>query len=227
MRPSNPPIIKTLNSLSFKFIDTVTPADSDPSQTTTLLSDLAPPPVEDAIPLPVLKPMVAGEGEKKKSSLPSKEILGTLNSELTQINLSSYSTKFSPVALTQITTTLKAQSPSAPPPQEPLSAAQLVHTTTLEFLRHFYDAFLSGDVKRSLEAEKLAGSLTRAKERIEDVMRREEERKRVEREQREREGLGNKRRRVEVVETDVGLEDLMVVVERAVGWYEEALGKGK
>ncbi|EWC44088.1 hypothetical protein DRE_07223 [Drechslerella stenobrocha 248] len=51
----------------------------------------------------------------------------------------------------------------------------LTHATSTEFLRHFWDAFFSGDAKRTAEIRHMADSLTRSLERIDNIAKSAEE----------------------------------------------------
>src|SRR5205814_3577995 len=60
-------------------------------------------------------------------------------------------------------------------PQAIFEVLKLTHMTTTEFLRHFWNAFLSGDEKRVGEINNMVGSLKRSLERIEAVAQSAEE----------------------------------------------------
>lgn len=167
MRPSITPIVKQLNSLSYKFVDSVTPADVDPKQTSTRLEDLDPEEVEETLKLPLLRPASNIKDSASESAVPTATLQNSLLSSLDAVDLSSFSTAHSPLAVKHLSSTLNPTHNI--PPRDPPPSAALVHATTLEFLRHFYAAFLSGNAKRTGEAERLVASLRRAGERIEAV----------------------------------------------------------
>lgn len=54
-------------------------------------------------------------------------------------------------------------------PEEVLIQLRLTHATSAEFLRHFWDSFLSGDPKRAGDARAMAESLKRSLQRIEQI----------------------------------------------------------
>jgi transcription initiation factor TFIIH subunit 1 len=216
MRATPLDIQRTLNSISIKLLDTVTPADalSSPSAPQTL-TDLEPPPPEDSIPLHIQKtsstaPVAADATRpKEKPARPLyKALLGI--SAPNNINLAESAVPATPAsyaaATAQITTLLhnrashhkqniNAVANTSDIPEQ----VTMCHASNMEFLRHFYNAFLSGDGKRSSgEAGKIATSLERGMKRSEVV--------------REQLGPGGK----EMAEMLKGSEECL---DRAVKWW--------
>ena len=125
-------------------------------------------------------------------------------------------------------------------PKTPLSTTTydqltLTHATTLEFLRQFWSAFLSGDPARVSELASLAESLSRALDRIEAVAQTAEDERKVTLDQAERDALEilkrtGRRRKVDMDAVGGGREavnQLLAPLVKAVGVatnrYREAL----
>ncbi|RPA74224.1 hypothetical protein BJ508DRAFT_230879 [Ascobolus immersus RN42] len=184
MRPTSLPIQRTLNSLSIKLLDSVTPADalSSHPEEPQRLADLEPPPPEDSVRLHVqrLESVAAVDGEKRKEK-PARPLYKALLSLSGpgSIDLAASAHPTSPssfsTATNQITNLLNAQASSHKQSLKSLEIGEvpevvtLCHGANMEFLRHFYNAFLSGDSKRMSEAGKIIGSVERGLERSKAV----------------------------------------------------------
>jgi transcription initiation factor TFIIH subunit 1 len=88
-----------------------------------------------------------------------------------------------------------------------VSRVQLSHATTVEFLRHFWNNFLSGDPSQAAGITKLVTSLRNSLTRLEDVI--------TEVPESERESVRK------------SLAPLIASVERALSKYDEAVNNAK
>ncbi|EPS37316.1 hypothetical protein H072_9010 [Dactylellina haptotyla CBS 200.50] len=94
----------------------------------------------------------------------------------------------------------------------------LTHATSTEFLRHFWDAFFSGDPRRTAEIRQMVNSLARSQERIENIALSAEEEKKIMQEIEQRES-DRKRSRFGNRANDTGYP----LVKRVIGPQEAAI----
>jgi transcription initiation factor TFIIH subunit 1 len=247
MRPTdikNVPIIQTLNSLSQKLLDLVTPAsNADTPSTDELfaeqrLQDLSPEEQEERIILNITD-------QRAFFSKPVAETTSGVNSATSNIDQHSLldepidlSSITSPPslqsAINQITTLVKDHSSQTTPtinttptlglPLKIFDSVTSVHATSHEFLHHFWLAFLSGDPSRAKEITNMVTSLRNSKDRIAAIAEQAETERELEKTRKtaelkeayRRTGIKPKKKDMEVGGGRKVVEELLGVTVRAV-----------